>query len=417
MKPHRSCIALLIVLGALGATAHAAESLVVDQLTSEAPESLSDALLRGKVSVDARLRYERVRQDFFFPDVDSVNARLRLGYTTKAYSGFQAMVEGEAFNEVFTNELAGLNEDYLINQAWISYTYANTKGTLGRQRLVFDNARFIGDENWRQNDQTFDAIVIRSTSLDKVTATYAYISYVSGVSFHNVPSWTAGDWHSDSHALNVSYAGFPFGTLTAYAYLLDFRAGRSWFFPNDYSARLRSCQTYGLSFAGSLPLMADLAGTYRLEYATQSDYGRNWVSYRANYFLGEFGLVFKTHSVAVGHEVLGNGRIGFQTPLASFHIHNGWADAFAGEMVGSGLTDTYFKYGTRLFQRLDVLAAYHYFGTEKGPSHIGEEIDLMATYRATDTLGFTVKFAKFFQGYDMSLPDRTKVWLQADYIF
>src|SRR3546814_9338854 len=45
-----------------------------------------------------------------------------------------------------------------LNQAYVSYADAGFKATAGRQRLIFDNHRFIGNVGWRQNEQTFDAL-------------------------------------------------------------------------------------------------------------------------------------------------------------------------------------------------------------------------------------------------------------------
>jgi hypothetical protein len=37
--------------------------------------------------------------------------------------------------------------------------WKNDKGTLlrgSRQRIIYDNARFVGNVGWRQNEQTYD---------------------------------------------------------------------------------------------------------------------------------------------------------------------------------------------------------------------------------------------------------------------
>lgn len=420
MKSHLHHIALI---AALGTTAFAAEPAV----KSEAPASFTDALTQGKVSVNARLRYEFVDQDAF-ADADALTARLRLGYTTKLYKGFQAMVEGEAVTPLVkdysdstpppapgTNAIVADPEVYNVNQAWVSYTREKTKGTLGRQKLVLDNARFVGDVGWRQNDQTFDAVVIQDKSFDKTTLTYGYLDRINRI-FDD--SGVQPDWDSNSHVLNASYAGLPVGTLTGYAYLLDFNADNGL---GNAGALAASSQTYGLSLVGAKPVTKDLKATYRLEYAIQSDYGDAPVAYDTDYYVVELGGAYKAHSLAFGYEVLGSdinaapGGVGFKTPLATLHAFNGWADVFLAT-PGAGLTDTYVKAGTTLPGKVGLTAFYHVFGTTEGAEQLGQEFDVLATYKLNKQLSFTAKAAKFWSD-EAGFADRTKFWLQADYAY
>ncbi|HEY9247977.1 MAG TPA: alginate export family protein, partial [Rariglobus sp.] len=401
-----------------------------------APASFTDALTQGKVSINARLRYESVEQDSQ-QDADALTARLRLGYATKVFKGFQAMIEGEAVTPIIDDYFDGTGtnsapptatvadpEVYNVNQAWVSYSREKTKGTLGRQRLVLDNARFVGDVGWRQNDQTFDALVLQDKTFEKLTLTYGYVSYVNRV-FDNETGPTAAstqlNWRSDSHILNASYAGLPFGTLTGYAYLLDFDAHGL----GQAAARANSTQTYGLSLAGTRPVAKDLKASYRLEYALQSDYAGNPFpgGYSADYYAAEVGAAYQAFSLAAGYEVLGSddGLTGFKTPLATLHAFNGWADVFL-NTPSAGLTDTYVKAGATLPGNTTLTAFYHFFGTEDAQSQIGREFDVVATYKLNKQLSFTAKVAKYWSDQTAvagvaSNADRTKFWLQADYAY
>ncbi len=424
MKSHLPlCLAATFVLAA---SVHGQAPAPAADPAAPAPVSVQDALTKGTVSVNARLRYEFVDQEGL-ADADALTARLRLGYTTKLYNGFQAMIEGEAVTPIINDYFDGTGtnssgyatvadpEVYNLNQAWVSYTVEKTKGTLGRQKLIFDNARFIGDVGWRQNDQTFDAFVVQDKTFAKAVLTYAYLDRVNRV-FDNETGPAAGssqpDWESNSHLLNASYAGLPIGTLTGYAYLLDLDArglGKA-------AALSNSTQTYGLSVTGAAPIARDLKATYRLEYARQSDYDDSALSYETDYYLAELGASYEAHSFAVGHEVLGSDNgVGFKTPLATLHAHNGWADVFLITPT-AGLTDTYLKAGTTLPGKVGLSALYHFFGTDEGPSQIGQELDIMATYKLNKQLGFTAKAAKFWSD-EIGFADRTKFWLQADYVF
>ncbi|MCU0792410.1 MAG: alginate export family protein [Opitutaceae bacterium] len=415
----------LVALCAQAAAQTAAPAPVVAS-TPPAPASLQDALLKGKPSLNARLRYETVDQEGF-TDADALTFRVRAGYTTGTYAGFQAMVEGEANVPLVTDYYDGTGtnasryatvadpEIYELNQAWLSYTHEKTKATLGRQRINLDNARFVGDVAWRQNQQTFDAAVLQDKSFDKLTLTYAYLSKVNRVFDDRAAQY---DWNSDSHIANASYAGLPFGTLTGYAYLLDFPE-------TEDLAKAHSSQTYGASFAGSPKITDDISALYRIEYATQRDYASSALNYQSDYYLGELGAKFlKNYTLSLGYEVLGSddGRAGsgFKTPLSTLHAHNGWADKFLATPDG-GLEDTYLKATAALPANLAFTGLYHWFESDETGVAFGTELDLQLTYTFNKQFSATAK-AALYTG-DSAAPtaalraDTDKYWLQIDYAY
>lgn len=377
-----------------------------------APTSFLQSLETGKVSFNARLRHEHVDQDGLPEKADALTLRSRLGYTTAAYQGFQFMVEAENVTALVDDYADGAvaNPGYPVvadpevtevNQVWAAYTTGKTKGTLGRQRLVLDNARFVGDVAWRQDLQTFDAFVLQDATVDRLAFTYAYLWRINRV------FGDALDWDSDSHIVHASYAGFPLGTLTGYAYLLDF--------DQPAGARGSSTATYGLSFHGTAAISDALKLSYRLEYATQSDHGASPLNYRADYYTLEVGAVLKPLTFAVGYEVLGsdNGQ-GFRTPLATLHAFNGWADVFLATPA-AGLRDTYAKVTAALPGKFQFLGFYHRFEADRGGARFGDEIDLQVVRRLNKAFSVTAKLA-FFDGKP-GFADRDKYMLQVDYAF
>src|SRR5204862_4990085 len=144
---------------------------------------IPEAIMKGKFSLNARLRYEYVDQDGTPAITEPSHAptiRTRFGYMTAPLYGFQGMIEAENISIIGNDHnfnAAGSNhtpnkpvvadpETTEINQAWLSYNYTNwitVKG--GRQRITLDNHRFIGDVGWRQNMQTYDAVSFESKPL------------------------------------------------------------------------------------------------------------------------------------------------------------------------------------------------------------------------------------------------------------
>lgn len=375
--------------------------------------ALVDALKGGKLALNLRARWEHADQSGL-EESDAITLRTRLGYTTGAFHGFKLSAEFEDISALDGDDYnqSGLNpggagktviadpETTEVNQVWLGTTLDKTDVKVGRQRLVLDNQRFIGDVGWRQNMQTFDAVGITDKTVEKLTLTYAYLWQINRVFGHEHPQ---GTWDSDSHVIHASYAGIPGGTLAGYIHLLDFD-----------NAAANSCATYGLSFAGSREMGENFNLTYRAEYATQSDYGSSGLDYSTDYLLGELGAGTDTITGILGYEVLGtDNNVGFKTPLATLHAFNGWADVFL-TTPGAGLEDLYLKVNATLPRGWTATAFYHQFETDLGDD-LGDEWDLLVSYKINKQWSALAKAASF--NSDSALPDVTKFWAQVDFAF
>ena len=376
----------------------------------------ADPLAGGRISLNARLRYENVEQTGL-RDAEALTLRTRLGYTTAAWQGLKAMIEAENIVAADGDRYSqsGLNpaatgravvadpETSEINQVFFAYTSGKTTATLGRQRLVLDNARFIGDVGWRQNMQTYDAFVVQDKSLDQTTLTYGYLDQINRVfgARH-----AQGKWQSNSHVLNASYTGFAAGTLTGYAYLLDFAK----------VAAANSCATYGASFAGTQPINAGVKFAYRVELATQSDYGASALNYSTSYAALEAGLVGKPGTLTLGYEKLGaDNKVGFKTPLATLHAFNGWADLFLATPA-AGLQETYLRATANLPANIALTASYHRFESDVGGTKFGEEFGAMLTRKFGPSLTGVIKFANFRRD-NLGFANVQKIWAQVEFAY
>jgi len=390
-------------------------ALLTVAATAAEPASVADALARGKVSVNARLRYEGVDQTGL-RDADALTLRTRLGYTTASLQGWKAMLEAENITAADGDSYsqAGINpggagravvadpESTEINQAWLAFESGQTQATLGRQRLVLDNARFIGDVAWRQNQQTFDALVLQNKSLAKTTLTYAYLHQINRVFSDRHPQ---GDWESASHVVNAAYSGLPGGTLAGYAYLLDFD-----------NAAANACATYGAYYTGSTALGGDTKLVYRAEAAWQTDYASSPLNYSARYLGLEAGLAFKAVTLAAGYELLGeDNNVGFKTPLATLHAFNGWADLFLATPA-AGLRDSYIKVTATLPEGFSLLAFYHRFTLDRTGTDVGDELDVQLSRKFGKSVTALAKFADFRRDTP-AFPNVRKLWLQVEFAY
>jgi hypothetical protein len=376
------------------------------------PASFTAALAQGRFSVNARLRYEGVTQTGLL-DANALTLRTRFGFAPASYHGWKALAEGEniaaADGDAYSQ--AGLNpggtgravvadpEVTELNQLLVGYTAGQTTVTVGRQRLVLDNARFVGDVGWRQDMQTFDAVVVQDKSYAKTTLTYAYLDRVLRVFTRR---HAQGQWDAKAHLLNASYAGWSIGTVTGYGYLLDFK-----------NSAANSNATYGASLTGSRPLADGLTLTYRAEAAFQSETGSSTLNYSANYGAVEAGLGNKTATLAFGREVLGSDNaVGFKTPLATLHAFNGWADLFL-STPAAGLRDTYAKATANLPQAVALTVSYHDFHADTGGADFGTETDVQLTRKFGAHVTGTAKYADFRHD-SLAFPSVRKLWLQVD---
>ena len=385
---------------------------------AQAGDSIGVALTGGKVNLDMRYRYENVDEDN--PAKQTANAstlRTRLGYTTGSFYDLSAMLEAEnttvVGNELYNDGIPGGNTKYStvldpatteVNQAFLGFAgLSDTVMNLGRQRIMLDNQRFIGNVGWRQNEQTFDAFSLANKSLPDITLTYAYLDNVNRVTGDDDPK---GDARMSSHVLNASYAGLGFGTLTGYGYLLDYDAAA------NYS---KSTQTWGLRFAGASDINDSTKLLYTAEYAQQSDYAENTSNYDVDYLLGEIGATFSGVTAKYGYEQLGSDGTHFvQTPLATLHAFNGWADMFLTTPT-NGLIDQYLSVGAKPMD-INLAAVYHDFSADEGSSDWGTEWDLMGskTFEKMYTVG--LKYATFSTD-STAYVDTDKLWLWGEVKF
>ena len=154
-------------------------------------------------------------------------------------------------------------------------------------------------------------------------------------------------------------------------------------------------------------------------YARQSDYGANPVSYDADYLNAQLALALFGFTLTAGYEKLGSdgGVAAFQTPLATLHAFNGWADLFL-TTPAAGLRDYYAGVGKTFavpfLPGLKADLTYHEFDSDFGGLDYGSEWDASLGFK----LGAVAMLAKYanYQSDGFAV-DTEKFWLQAEVAF
>ena len=378
-------------------------------------ETLGEALREGDAIIDLRARYEAVEQVGFASDAEALTNRLRAGFQTAPLKGTAFLAEGVIVDDLVddynstTNgqteypvvadpaDFAAVNRLAIINKS-----LERTTLTFGRQRIIHDDQRFVGNVGWRQNEQTFDALRAQWGST-KFKTDLTYASQVNRVFGPDSPQ---GKWEGDVVLTSFAYT-LPVGTLSLFDYYLDIDG-----------VATASTNTTGMKLAGSKPL-GKLTSTYALAFAQQGETGLNPADIDADYGLVEGGLNFAKFGMGLGYELLGgDGTISFQTPLATLHAFQGWADKFL-TTPAAGIEDTYLRLSYPIgkkgkFTSLAATAVFHDYNADAGSLHYGEELDLQFVAR-TERMAFTAKYADYRA--DGLLTDTDKLWLSFDYAF
>ncbi|MCJ8168863.1 alginate export family protein [Atopomonas sediminilitoris] len=384
-------------------------------------QSLSQLWSEGKVGLDARYRYEHVDQDNALNNANAQTLRTRITLQSGQWYGLSTLVEADNVSRIGDqsyNDTRNQQGQYSvvadpdgseINQALVRYDFAQGYAAAGRQRINLDNQRFVGGVAWRQNEQTYDGALAQIKPIDGLTLTYGYIDQVNTIfgpdgqhGFVGNPANIEGH----SHLINAQYVVAPALTVTGYRYLLGL---------DNLANKTQSSATSGLRLTGTL---ADFS--YTAEYASQSEYAGNPKDIDADYYLLEGAYSFKALNnltLKGGYEVLegdkDSSQGAFQTPLATKHMFQGWADVFLATPQ-AGVKDAYFG-GSMPLLGGNLQAWYHDFRAETGSSHYGEEFDIAYGHAVPWVKGMSalVKYAHY-DADDFGV-DTQKLWLQLQY--
>ena len=375
---------------------------------------LAGALKGGEVKIQFRYRYEDVDQNNALDDAQASTLKSRLNYTSALFSGWQAQVEvdnvsqigDDDYNSTSNNEtgysVVADPDGTEFNQAWIAYSgIADTVVKGGRQRIVLDNERFVGGVGWRQNEQTYDAVTLKSSALAKTQLHYSFISNVNRITGPDEGSQPA-NYHGATHALNGKVDLGTFGAVTGFAYLLDFD-----------NAPALSSSTYGVHWAGTYKVSDATKLSWLASYASQRDYADNLNDYSADYYLLEGGATYGKFGRKAGYEVLGGDdqpNHAFQTPLATLHAFQGWADKFLTTPRG-GVEDLYLG-ATANVGPVALQLVWHDFQAEAFSQDYGSEWNASAAYKFGAKKSYEVMFKFADYQADEFATDTTKFWLQ-----
>ncbi|MEM0955953.1 MAG: alginate export family protein [Pseudomonadota bacterium] len=380
-----------------------------------AATSLSEMITKGKASLNFRYRYEGVSDDRFDEDAGASLLRSRLTLASATYKGFSSLLEVDNVTSIGDSDYNSTEngngefpvvadpEGTDLNQVWVAYAFEQGKTTLGRQRINHGNQRFVGGVAWRQNEQTYDSLRLDLTPVTGLRIDMSYVTKIRRI-FGPDDGAQPAEWEGDTALVRADYKLSENHSLAGFAYHLDvedvngYPAGRTVNNAND---------TYGIEYAGKIKNLG-----LKASFATQSDAGDSELSYDTEYYFLEGALKLAPVTVTAGYEVLAadNGK-GFQTPLATLHKFQGWADMFLATPA-DGIEDAYVKVGGKLGP-VKLAAIYHDFQAESSSDDFGTEFDFIATWPVNKMVTLQGKYANFFTDNEDRYVDSERFWLTA----
>ncbi|MDA1099839.1 MAG: alginate export family protein [Proteobacteria bacterium] len=377
----------------------------------------------GKPIFDARYRLEHVDQKGRQKDAEAHTVRLRAGFETGRINGIGGAFDVEwiehigaqKFNDTINGDtrypVVADPDDFALNQLYLisDGTIADTRFKIGRQRVIWDSARFIGNVGFRQNEQTFDAARLNYAGLPGLEMEYLYLEEVHRVFGRDS---AAGRLKLNGHGLRARYRGFKPLTITPFALFLDY---------DRASQAANSTGSYGLQVDARQQLNENFTAFVAGGMARQDDHGNNPADFNLWYYNVEPGLSYGDWRLSAGIEQLdGNGTQAFSTPLATLHKFNGVTDQFLTTPTG-GLRDLYGTAKTTLpviagIGGIKLFGAYHQFSDDDGSADYGNEWSLgfaksFATSRGPVTL--SLQYADYEA--DTFATDIDKLWLTVSF--
>jgi hypothetical protein len=369
---------------------------------SAGADPLSDAFTEGHPSIEVRPRVEIVDQATK-KDATAFTVRTLLGFATNPIDGFSAMVQVSNVVDLTHNYNSNVNgkthyatipdpPTTRFNQAYLKY--AGLQGTeivAGRQIINLDDTRFVGNVDFRQTMQTFDAATVTTSPLANVKFVGSYAWQLNNILGRRVPTdiLLAEAYWAPLKALQGEAFGYWYADR-AHTVILGAAAC------NLAGPKACNSATYGFRVHGTVPLDDEFGVDYRGAYAKQDDFAGGSTKIDADYWQIASKLNWTRYFVGVEYMVMGsnaNGTYGFQTPLATKHAFNGWAEIFL-TTPPKGLDSLQFSVGGQVLG-VNAVAKYYQFRSDFQDQSYGHEWDLSLVYPLSPHWQFGIEYANY----------------------
>jgi hypothetical protein len=365
-------------------------------------DTLADAFTEGAPSIELRPRFEFVDQKGK-ASAEAFTMRTLLGFSTKPIYDFGATLQLINVADIAGtyNSLVNTNTRYAaipdpsatnINQAYASYAgLPDTTVMAGRQIINLDDVRFVGNVDFRQNMQTFDAVTVTSKPLDQLKITAGYIWGIKNILNRHLPTsiYLTEVWWSPLDEFKLDAFGYWYGNDATSVIAGAAGCGLK-------GAQACNSVTYGFRGHGDIKLPADFKIAWKATYAKQSSYDGGSSLIDAEYVQASGTLSWQGYNAGAEYMLMGsngNGTYAFQTPLATKHAFNGWAEQFL-TTPAKGL-ETVDAFASATLYDVTFLAKYYQFRSDYQDLSYGSEWDFSLTYKLNSHIQGGVEYADY----------------------
>lgn len=380
--------------------------LAKDQVDDDS--ATANSFLNTDFALGFRMRHEQVEQGN--QSAHANTAKFRLHSKTSINHHWQIELEldhVEALSEDHHSDGVTANGKLVIadpagtelNQLFINANFDDIHMRLGRQKIAFSEQRFIGSVDFRQNNQTFDALSLKFPLLTSSQLDYAFINNVNRIfgddasarlspedsRFENLagvrPLGARGDHKVEGHLINFSIKEWELLELNSYLYSVDNKTLASF-----------SNQTQGIR-AEYRKKIAKTQLFSNIELAVQKQQESSvddWVGYS----LFEFGARYRSVQLSLKQERLnGKNGVAFITPLATLHKFQGWTDQFL-NTPSDGLSDQQIRLQWRN-RPVTIDLRFHRYQSINNKTQIGDESNIDIIYSPSREHELRLRYADF----------------------
>ncbi len=307
-----------------------------------------------------------------------------------------------------------------LNQAYVGMDFDSVHLKLGRQKINWDDQRFIGGNGFWQNEQTFDAALATVKFLSNSQFSYAYIGNVNRIfgdradkyldsndqgygnpSVERSPS-LLGDHKHHTHIAQLAFNEWDYSQIVAYGYHMD-----------NLTMPSASNNTLGANYTFTYK-WDSIKYRLKIESALQKQPESN-SNAMLPYYLLDANVGVNRIEFSARYEVLGHkDDVNFITPLGSAHDFQGASNEIQNYMKW-GVKDASLGISVRATP-FKIEAQYHQFFAHTTSDYLAQELDFTFSYRPSRKHVVSL-LAAYFQPDTGALKGRSERKLYLDYSY
>ena len=383
----------------------------------------------------------------------SQRTRLNLGYNCYRMKFFVAAQDVRVWGQdvsTINRSTTQDNNGLMLHEAWAEILLTDTSFKMrsltlkaGRQELVYDDQRLLGNLDWAQPARRHDAALLKWESKKNML----HLGFAFNQNKENSAGTTYTGATQGNYAGNTNGGAMYKSMQFLYAARKLGKGSLSYLFLSDQFNKYRMDSLNGSTVKTYQPGVVSRATT---GFYFNNTFNKLGITASAYYQMGKTSSLqkirgyllslsaqyslYKTFSAGAGIDYTSGGAHGatskaFDPLYGTPHKFWGLMDYYyAGSGFGKGgLTDYYIRTRFKPTDRFSILADAHQFNSAAATSYkgkpernLGQEIDLAGVYSLTKQIGFEAGFSHYFSAPLLTSPsvkNITKAKSNADWAY